>query len=136
MNLFNKVVKKLINKNISTSVVESCTGGLLSYKISSIPGVSRIYYGGLVMYSNKSKSSILKINPNKSKDDLLVLISAIQFMNHGWFETGIGSLLYQEETLQIFTSFFNSLSAFLQFCNGVSLFLPFKFEPIPIYINL
>ena len=63
MNLFNKVIKKLINKNISTSVVESCTGGLLSYKITSIPGVSTIYYGGLVMYSNKSKTSILKINP-------------------------------------------------------------------------
>ena len=61
MNLYNQVIKKLIIQGITTSVAESCTGGLLSYKISSIPGVSIIYYAGLVVYSNKSKSSILKI---------------------------------------------------------------------------
>ena len=62
MDLFNKVVKKLINKGITTSVAESCKGGLLSYKISSISGVSNIYFGGFVVYSNKLKSSILKIS--------------------------------------------------------------------------
>ena len=61
MQLFSKVVKKLINNNISTSVAESCTGGLLSSKITSIPGVSKIYYLGLVVYSNNSKLSILNI---------------------------------------------------------------------------
>ena len=61
MQLFSKVVKKLINNNISTSVAESCTGGLLSSKITSISGVSKIYYLGLVIYSNNSKLSILNI---------------------------------------------------------------------------
>jgi len=62
MQLFSKVVKKLINNNISTSVAESCTGGLLSSKITSISGVSKIYYLGLVVYSNNSKLSILNIS--------------------------------------------------------------------------
>ena len=62
MKLFRKVVKKLINNNISTSVAESCTGGLLSSKITSISGVSKIYYLGLVVYSNNSKLSILNIS--------------------------------------------------------------------------
>ena len=62
MKLFNKVIKKLIYNNISTSVAESCTGGLLSSKITSIPGVSKIYYLGLVVYSNNSKLSILNIS--------------------------------------------------------------------------
>ena len=62
MKLFSKVVKKLIYNNISTSVAESCTGGLLSSKITSIPGVSKIYYLGLVVYSNNSKLSILNIS--------------------------------------------------------------------------
>ena len=61
MQLFSKVVKKLIYNNISTSVAESCTGGLLSSKITSISGVSKIYYLGLVIYSNNSKLSILNI---------------------------------------------------------------------------
>ena len=61
MNLYYKVIKKLINRDISTSVVESCTGGLLSSKITSFSGVSNIYFAGLVTYSNKSKSSILKV---------------------------------------------------------------------------
>ena len=61
MKLYSKVIKKLIIQGISTSVAESCTGGLLSYKITSIPGVSKIYHVGLIVYSNKSKSSILKI---------------------------------------------------------------------------
>ena len=64
MKLFNKVVKKLINKDISTSVAESCTGGLLSSKITSVSGVSKIFYLGLVIYSNQSKSTILNI-PSK-----------------------------------------------------------------------
>ena len=62
MKLFSKVVKKLIYNNITTSVAESCTGGLLSSKITSIPGVSKIYYLGLVVYSNNSKLSILNIS--------------------------------------------------------------------------
>ena len=64
MKLFNKIVKKLINKDISTSVAESCTGGLLSSKITSVSGVSKIFYLGLVVYSNQSKSTILNI-PSK-----------------------------------------------------------------------
>ena len=62
MKLFSKVVKKLIYNNISTSVAESCTGGLLSSKITSISGVSKIYYLGLIIYSNNSKLSILNIS--------------------------------------------------------------------------
>ena len=64
MNLFNKVIKKLIDQNTTISVAESCTGGLLCSKITSFSGVSNIFYVGLVVYSNKSKSSILNI-PSK-----------------------------------------------------------------------
>ena len=64
MNLFNKVVKKLINRGITTSVAESCTGGLLSSKITEVSGVSKIFYLGLILYSYQSKSSIINI-PSK-----------------------------------------------------------------------
>ena len=37
------LIKKLIDNKISISVAESCTGGLLSSKITSISGASAIF---------------------------------------------------------------------------------------------
>ena len=58
------LLKKLIEKKISISVAESCTGGLLSSKITSISGASAIFNMGLITYSNNAKIRILKINKN------------------------------------------------------------------------
>jgi len=62
------IIKKLIKKNISISVAESCTGGLLSAKITSVPNSSKVFNLGIVCYSNQSKKNILKIkNKNLNK---------------------------------------------------------------------
>jgi len=60
-SLNNEVVNKLIKKNLTISVVESCTGGLLSSFITSVNGSSKVFTLGLITYSNRSKISILKI---------------------------------------------------------------------------
>ena len=62
--LSEKNVKKLIEKKITISVCESCTGGLLSSAITSVNGSSKVFSLGLVTYSNQSKSKILKITKN------------------------------------------------------------------------
>ena len=63
MNLLCKsIIKKLIKKKIKISFVESCTGGLLSNTITSIPGASKIFDLGLVTYSNQSKINLLKVS--------------------------------------------------------------------------
>ena len=56
------LIKKLIDKKISISIAESCTGGLLSSKITSISGASAIFNMGLITYSNNAKIKILKVN--------------------------------------------------------------------------
>jgi len=56
------LIKKLIDNKISISVAESCTGGLLSSKITSISGASAIFNMGLITYSNNAKIKILKVN--------------------------------------------------------------------------
>ena len=56
------LLKKLIKKNLKISVAESCTGGLLASKITSISGASKIFNLGLVTYSNQAKIKVLKIN--------------------------------------------------------------------------
>ena len=64
MLLYKKIINKLIDKSISVSVAESCTGGMLSSVFTTFKGVSMIFDMGLVTYSNKSKNSILKIPIN------------------------------------------------------------------------
>ena len=61
MNI-EKLHKKLIEKKITLSVAESCTGGLLSSKFTRLSGSSKYFQMGLVTYSNNAKIKILKVN--------------------------------------------------------------------------
>ena len=58
------LIKKLKTKKLKISVAESCTGGLLASKITSISGASKVFNLGLITYSNQAKIKILKINKN------------------------------------------------------------------------
>ena len=61
-------MKSLINilkkKKLKISFVESCTGGLLASKLTSISGSSKVFNLGLVTYSNQAKIKVLKVNRN------------------------------------------------------------------------
>lgn len=45
------------------SVAESCTGGLLSHRLTEVPGCSRYFAGTVVAYSNKVKMKLLGVKP-------------------------------------------------------------------------
>ena len=60
----DKLHKKLIKKKITISVAESCTGGLLSSKLTKLSGSSKYFKMGLITYSNYSKINILKVKKN------------------------------------------------------------------------
>mgnify|MGYP001395202145 CR=1 FL=1 len=57
----NQIIKSLKAKKLKISVAESCTGGMLSSKIASVSGASRVFTMGLVTYSNESKINLLKV---------------------------------------------------------------------------
>ena len=57
----DKLHKKLIKKKITISVAESCTGGLLSSKLTKLSGSSKYFKMGLVTYSNNAKINTLKV---------------------------------------------------------------------------
>jgi PncC family amidohydrolase len=42
---------------------ESCTGGLIASSAASIPGVSAVFPGGVVTYSNRAKTECLRVAP-------------------------------------------------------------------------
>ena len=56
--------KKLIQKNLTISVAESCTGGLLAHNLTSLANSSKYFQMGLITYSNQAKIKILKVNKN------------------------------------------------------------------------
>lgn len=54
----------LLNKGWMFACAESCTGGLLAAALTSQPGSSTYFEGGLVTYSNASKVKLLDVNPD------------------------------------------------------------------------
>jgi len=48
----------LVMKQKTVSVAESCTGGLLSERLTRIPGSSNFFLGGAVCYSNELKTTL------------------------------------------------------------------------------
>ena len=61
MNLNQKIVSLLQKRKLKLSIVESCTGGMLSSAITSVSGSSKIFTLGLITYSNYTKTNILNI---------------------------------------------------------------------------
>lgn len=59
----DEIVKKIIEeKNITLTVAESCTGGMLGCIFTSFPGSSKIFKGGIISYSNDVKINVLKVS--------------------------------------------------------------------------
>jgi len=60
-NLEQVVLALLKEKNLTLSFAESCTGGLLSKRITDLPGASAVFKGGVVSYTNEVKSGLLGV---------------------------------------------------------------------------
>jgi nicotinamide-nucleotide amidase len=61
--VIEKEVGVLLKKHGKTiSVAESCTGGLISHRITNVPGSSEYYDRGVISYSNQSKMDILHVS--------------------------------------------------------------------------
>jgi competence/damage-inducible protein CinA-like protein len=50
-------------RQATLAVAESCTGGLLAERITSVPGSSRYFLGGAVVYDNSIKSELAGVPP-------------------------------------------------------------------------
>lgn len=61
VNIRHDVVEALTSKNWSVSFAESCTGGLISSQLTELAGVSKIYKGSVVSYSNEAKRDVLNV---------------------------------------------------------------------------
>lgn len=62
-NLQQKVVETLKRKNLKLATAESCTAGMLSERITEIPGASEVFEMGVTAYANYVKVQALGVNP-------------------------------------------------------------------------
>ena len=64
MNTAETLGKILISKGLTISTTESCTGGLLSSKLTDVSGSSSYIRLNLVTYANEAKQKILGLEKN------------------------------------------------------------------------
>ncbi len=61
-NIENIVCELLRERKLKLATAESCTGGLIAEKITSVPGASECFDCGVVTYSNEQKQKLLGVS--------------------------------------------------------------------------
>jgi nicotinamide-nucleotide amidase len=62
------VGRRLAMTEFTLAVAESCTGGLIAQRLTSVPGSSKYFIEGLVTYSNQSKTRLLGVDKKLIKE--------------------------------------------------------------------
>ncbi len=83
VTLEETIVELLKDKGMTITTVESCTGGLLSGRLTNVPGVSEVFKQGFVTYSNKAKRKFVGVKKMTLKKHTAVSEQAAYEMARG-----------------------------------------------------
>jgi PncC family amidohydrolase len=67
VELARRVQQSFLDRTLTLATAESCTGGLLGYVLTEVPGSSDYYRGGVISYSNEVKRDQLGV-PQQTLD--------------------------------------------------------------------
>ena len=63
MNRLEEPVARLLTEQgLTIAVAESCTGGLISHRLTNVSGSSAYFVGGVVAYANEVKEQVLVVS--------------------------------------------------------------------------
>jgi nicotinamide-nucleotide amidase len=85
--------EKLLELNLTISTAESCTGGFLAHKITSVSGSSSYFTGSIISYDNRIKEEVLRVSGNTLDVHGAVSEQTVKEMASGirkQFKTNIG----------------------------------------------
>lgn len=60
--LEEEVARLLIEKRLTISTAESCTGGMVAARLINYPGISKVFLEGFITYSNEAKNKRLGVS--------------------------------------------------------------------------
>jgi len=61
MTAESQLVAQLSTRGWTLAVAESCTGGMVSQRVTSVPGASTVFLGGVIAYANEVKRDLLGV---------------------------------------------------------------------------
>lgn len=80
MSLLNNLQQLCIEKGVSVVVAESCTAGLIASKLTTLPGSSSYFNGGVIAYHNKIKTKILGVRQSIIDEKTEVSVEVVNQM--------------------------------------------------------
>ena len=73
----------LKGSGMTLAAAESCTGGNISHRITTVPGSSEYYLGSVTSYSPLVKQAVLGVSPDLIRDEGIVSAGVAASMAHG-----------------------------------------------------
>jgi PncC family amidohydrolase len=87
------VGQQLKRQGYQLLVAESCTGGLISHRLTNIPGSSEYFLGGVVVYAYEAKQKILSVKAETlsaygavSRETVTEMANGVRHLLDGTFE--------------------------------------------------
>ena len=80
MLLLENLQQLCIEKGVSVAVAESCTAGLIASKLTTLPGSSSYFKGGVVAYQNEIKTKVLGVSQSIIDEKTEVSAEVVKLM--------------------------------------------------------
>jgi nicotinamide-nucleotide amidase len=74
------VIEALASRRFTLGLAESCTGGNIAAMLTDVPGAGKVIRGGIVAWSNETKSGLLGVDPSVMAEHGLVSAHVAQAM--------------------------------------------------------
>lgn len=94
MNLPSEVISRLAGKTLVTA--ESLTGGGIGTALTSVPGASLVYKGGIISYVNNVKRDVLGV-----PQEILDRYGAVSAWTAGYMASGVRKLLKADVAVSV-----------------------------------